>query len=94
MLEILFLVWFCKKLAAMARDKNRAGGWGSLGALLWIGGELGGAVVGAGASGAEGMGLYGYALLGAGLGALIAYVIVASLTPIPRDGDLPIARVI
>ena len=29
MLEILFLVWFCKKLASIAREKNRPGGWGA-----------------------------------------------------------------
>lgn len=93
MLEILFLVWFCKKLAATARDKNRPGSWGALGAVLWIAGEIGGAMLGA-SGGADGTGLYGYAILGAALGALIAYVIVASLTPLPRDGDLPVARVV
>ena len=93
MLEILFLVWFCKKLATIARDRNRAGGWGAVCAILWITGEVGGAIFGA-SSGAMGTGLYGYAILGALLGAVIAYIVVASVKPIPRDGDLPAARVV
>jgi hypothetical protein len=40
------------------------------------------------------MAIYGYALLGALLGAVLAYVIVATRRPIPRDGDLPVARVL
>ena len=93
MLEIIFLVWFCRKLAATARAKNRSGGWGGLGAILWIGGEISGTVLGV-KGGAQELGLYGYALAGAILGAILAYVIVASLGPIPRDGDLPAARVL
>jgi uncharacterized membrane protein YeaQ/YmgE (transglycosylase-associated protein family) len=93
MLEIIFLIWFCQRLAAKAREKNRSGGWGALGAILWVGGEISGAVIGV-KGGAQELGLYGYALLGAILGAVIAYVIVASLKPIPRDGDLPTARVL
>ena len=93
MLEILFLIWFCKKLASMARDKNRPGSWGALGAILWIGGEIGGAVLGA-SGGSDGTGLYAYAIMGAILGATAAFIIVSSLKPIPRDGDLPEARIV
>jgi len=93
MLEILFLIWFCKKLSAMAREKNRPGSWGALGAVLWISGEVGGFLL-AITGGAEEMAIYGYALLGALLGAVLAYVIVATRRPIPRDGDLPVARVL
>ena len=94
MLEIMFLVYFCKKLAAIARDKNRAGGWGALGAIGWITGEISGAIIGAKAGGVASMALYGYALLGAALGAVVAYVIVIRLVPIPLDTDLPQARVL
>jgi hypothetical protein len=95
MLEILFLIWFCKKLASMARDKNRPGGWGALGALFWIGGEITGAVIGAKSSTyAETSSIYIYAIMGALLGALAAYIIVSTLKPVPRDGDLPAARLI
>ena len=93
MLEILFLIWFCKKLAAIARDKNRSGSWGALGALGWIGGEVSGFVL-AYKAGSVGMGGYGYALLGAILGATIAYVIVQALPKIPFDKDFPTARVV
>ncbi len=93
MLEILFLIWFCKKLAGIAREKNRPGSWGALGALLWIGGEIGGAVLAS--DNARGIGdMYPYMIIGAILGAVAAYVIVSSLKPIPRDGDLPEARII
>lgn len=92
MLEILFLIWFCKRLAEMARGKERSGGWGALGAILWVGGEIGGAIIGA-KSGSDGMGLYGYALIGAVVGAIAAYVIVAALPKLPPR-DFPTARVV
>ncbi len=94
MLEIIFLVWFCKKLAAIAREKNRPGGWGAVGAIGWIGGEIGGAVLGASTSRAQGMDLYGYAIMGAVVGAVVAWVIVRSLSIVPLDTGLPQARVV
>jgi len=93
MLEIIFLVWFRRKLTSIARAKNRSGGWGALGVVLWIAGEVGGVVLGA-KSGADDAVLYGYALGSAILAAIVAYVIVASLRPMPRDGELPSARVV
>ena len=39
MLEIIFLVRFCKKLAEIARAKNRRSAWAAVGAIGWIGGE-------------------------------------------------------
>ena len=93
MIEIIILVQFCKKLAAIAREKNRKGSWGALGAIGWIGGEISGAVVGA-SGGAEAMNLYGYAILGAIIGAIIAYVIVKSLKELPLDPNFPTARVL
>jgi uncharacterized membrane protein YeaQ/YmgE (transglycosylase-associated protein family) len=93
MIEIIILVQFCKKLAAIAREKNRSGSWGAVGAIGWIGGEITGAVIGA-SGGAESMNLYGYALLGAVIGAVIAYVIVKSLSEVPLDPNFPTARVI
>lgn len=77
MLEIAFLVWFCRKLASIAKGKGRSGSWGALGALLWIGGEITGFVVGT--LGDLEAGSYLVALLFAGLGAVIAYVIVSAL---------------
>ena len=94
MLEILFLVWFCRKLAGMARDKNRSGSWGALGAILWIGGEVGGLAYGFSKPYSSQGSVYGYAILFAVVGAVVAYIIVATLKPIPRDGELPTARVV
>jgi uncharacterized membrane protein YeaQ/YmgE (transglycosylase-associated protein family) len=94
MLEILFLIWFCKKLASIARDKNRPGSWGAVGAIGWIGGEIGGAVLGASTSNAQGMDLYGYAIMGAIVGALAAWLIVRNLSEVPLDTGLPQARIV
>jgi uncharacterized membrane protein YeaQ/YmgE (transglycosylase-associated protein family) len=91
MIEIIILVQFCKKLAAIAREKNRSGSWGAVGAVGWIGGEITGAVVGA-SGGSEGMNLYGVAILGAIVGAILAYVIVKSLKELPTNPDFPSAR--
>src|SRR5262245_3503153 len=77
MLEILFLMWFVRKLSAIARSKGRSGGWGGLGAAFWIGGELLGFLVGASAD--AGAGAYLVALVFAGIGAGVAYAIVSSL---------------
>lgn len=93
MIEIIILVQFCKKLAAIAREKNRSSSWGAVGAVGWIGGEITGAVIGA-SGGAQSMNLYGFALLGAVVGALVAYLIVKSLKEIPVDPNFPTARVI
>ncbi len=93
MIEIIILVQFCKKLAAIAREKNRSGSWGAVGAVGWIGGEVAGAVIGA-SGGSEGMNLYGFAILGAIVGAIIAYVIVKSLKELPTDPNFPTARVV
>jgi hypothetical protein len=79
MLEILFLVWFVRRLAKIAREKGRGGGWGGLGAAGWFGGEITGFIVGTAAD--AGAGAYLIALLCAGLGATVAYFIVKSLRP-------------
>ncbi len=93
-LEIIFLIWFCKKLAAIARGKNRGGGWGALGALFWIGGEITGAILGVSAAPNDTGTMYGYAIGTAILGAVIAFVIVKALPEIPLDTGLPQARIV
>jgi hypothetical protein len=40
------------------------------------------------------MNLYGFAILGAIIGAIIAYVIVKSLKELPLDPNFPSARVV
>jgi hypothetical protein len=77
MLEILFLLFFCRRLANIAKAKGRSGAWGGLGAAFWIGGEIVG--VGIGLAADAGMGAYLLALVFAVVGAIIAYVIVKNL---------------
>jgi hypothetical protein len=79
MLEIIFLVWFVRRLSRIAREKGRSGGWGGLGAALWFGGEVTGLVVGTAAD--AGAGAYLIALVFAAVGATVSYVVVKSLRP-------------
>jgi uncharacterized membrane protein YeaQ/YmgE (transglycosylase-associated protein family) len=93
MLEIFFLRWYCTWLAAKARAKHRPGGWGAVGAIGWIGGEITGAVIAAKQRHIESGGIYAYALLGAAVGAVLALAIVSALSPQP-DPNFPTARVV
>jgi len=77
MLEIVFIGWLSKKLAANAEAKGHSKWWGGLAAGLWLLGEIGGFIIGA-MMGME-MAAYGLALLCAGVGAGLAFAIVASL---------------
>lgn len=77
MLELLFLVWFGKRLAAMASDKGRSGWWAALGVAFWVGGEIMGFVVGA-LLGLD-MASYAVALMFAMVGAVVAYFVVNAL---------------
>lgn len=78
MLEILILVKFTRYLASVAREKGRTSAWAALGAVLWIGGEVFGFLVGA-IAGLEDFAAYGPALVCAAIGAGVAYGIVALL---------------
>ena len=93
MIEIFVLIRFCRRLAAIAREKGRTGAWGALGANQRIGGENGGAMHGI-SSGAHDLSPYGYALVGAALGACLAYAIVRALDDVTVRGRLPNARLI
>jgi hypothetical protein len=87
MLEIIFLIWFARKLASIAKGKGRSGGWGGLGVGLWFGGEILGFIVGT-MTGAEGAGAYGFAILFAAIGAVASYAIVNSLASLmPEEGE-------
>jgi hypothetical protein len=67
-LEIAILVWLYRTLATIAAEKQLNRLWGALGPVLWIGGELGGAIVGA-LLGFQGAQVYVTGLLGGVLGA-------------------------
>ena len=79
MLEIIFIIFLTKKLASMAKAKGRSAGWAAFGPVLWIVGEITGAAVGA-MIGMDELALYGGALVGAFIGAGIAFAIVSSLS--------------
>jgi len=78
MIEILVVISFVKRLAAIAESKGRSKSWGSLGAIGWLGGEVIGAFF-AVMMGLEGPAIYGCALLAAAIGAAGAYLTVKSL---------------
>lgn len=80
MLEIILMVVLAGKLSAIAKTKGRSGGWAALGPVFWIVGEVTGAAV-AMMAGMDGLGLYGGALAGAAVGALLAFVVVNGISP-------------
>jgi hypothetical protein len=83
MLEVIFLIWFGRKLANVAASRGRSRGWAGLGVGFWIGGELMGIIHGS-LLGLE-LGVYGMALGLAAVGAVTSYMIVSSLPA----GDQP-----
>jgi hypothetical protein len=84
MLEILFLIWYTGKIGSIVSAKGRGtGGYKFLTVILWIGGELTGAVIGA-AGGATGAPVYILALIGAAVGAGIAWAIANGVSPLPN----------
>jgi hypothetical protein len=87
MLEILFLVFLTNRIGKTVETKGYKSGkykWITIG--LWFGGEIVGALIGAALTGGDesavGL-LYIIALLGAIVGAVIAFVIANSLEPQP-----------
>jgi hypothetical protein len=78
MLEIILIVSLSKKLAAQAAAKGRSKMWGGLLVAFWLIGEVLGFVVGAALE--MEFGAYGLALMGAGIGAIAAFGVVAMLS--------------
>lgn len=90
MLEIIAIVSLTGRLKAVATSKGRSGWWAALLPVLWIIGEVFGGA-GAALAGLEGFALYIGAIVGAAVGAGIAWAIVSSLSPDPlwaEDGQL------
>jgi len=91
MLEIVILFFLTRHVGEIVRSKGRAAGWFQvLTVVLWIGGELTGAVIGAvvGALSDSGMLLpYLFALFGAAVGAGLSILIARSLSA--KTYDLP-----
>ena len=91
MLEIILLIFLTRKVGEIVRSKGRKPGWFQLlTVVLWIGGELTGADIGAilGELSDTGMGLaYHFAQLGAAAGAGLSIIIARSLSA--KTYDLP-----
>ena len=94
MLEILILIGLGKRIGSIVRAKGHsAGGYQALLVVLWFVGEIGGGFMGATFAWAvtqrgndPGISLiYLFALLGAVMGAVIAFAIAKSLSPVVSD---------
>lgn len=92
MLEILLLWGLTKNIGKLVEEKGRKSGWYKfMTVILWFGGEIIGAVVGALATSSEGSGqclIYAFALVGAAIGAGTAYFIANSLSPLSPTSTL------
>lgn len=91
MLEIFLLIWAGRKLARMAREKGRSGGYAGLGVGLWFTGEILGFIIGT-ALGLE-LGAYATALVMAAAGLGLAFLIVSRLQPV-SGYDEPVPEIV
>lgn len=91
MLEFFLLRAVTKSLANTCREKNRSTAWAALFPVLWILGEISGAVYMASGHGATDAGIYGGAIGAAIVGGLIGFVVVKSLKAQPPV-DFPAAQ--
>ena len=85
MLEILLLIALTKRIGRILQAKGRKSGWFKfLTVVLWFGGEIIGGVIGtvmAEFIGVNELSVYLMALLGAAVGAGIAFLIAKSVPP-------------
>jgi len=88
MLEIWAIWALTKKIGSMLEEKGRKSGWYKvLTVILWFGGEIVGAIIGAVITGGDEDAaclLYAFALGGAAAGAGIAYAIASSVPAVYR----------
>jgi hypothetical protein len=85
MLEIIALIFISRHIAEIAADKGYSYGlYRFLTFLFWIGFEFFGAIAGVILFGDEDAGIYLFALVSAGLGYLILYLVVSNL---PDQGE-------
>ncbi len=91
MLEILFLFFFARKIGEIVRLKGyEALGYQVMAIVLWFGGEFAGACLGFALFGFDESAqciAYIVALIGAAIGAGVAYLVVNNLEP--KIPDLP-----
>ena len=96
MVEIFLLYFLCKRIGAIVRAKGRkAIGYQFMTVALWFGCEFAGLFGGAIISGEVTALAYVIGLSGAAIGALSAFLIARSLSPIGQDstGGFPVAAI-
>ena len=93
MLEIILLIFLTRKVGEIVEEKGRRSGWYKvLTVVLWIGGEVIGAIIGLVVAEATGSGqpvMYLCALVGAAIGAALAFIIAKSLSPVAAYNTPP-----
>jgi hypothetical protein len=91
MIEFFVVRAIFRYIGDLAEDRNRTRAWGWLAVVLWLVGEVSGAIVAVfGVASTDGAAYLG-ALAGAAVGAGIAFAIVAALPTLPPPG-FPTAR--
>ena len=83
MLEILAVIGISRKIAQVAQEKGRNSAWGILGAVGWFAGEVFGFLIGVMMTESI-FGAYGFAIVGAIGGAVVAWLIVNNLPLAPH----------
>ena len=85
MLEIFALSWLTKRIGTIVEEKgHKSGRYKAMAVALWFGGEISGAILGLlflSVLESEWL-IYVFALVGAGIGAGIAFLIASNLSPI------------
>jgi len=80
MLEVFAIIFLSKKFGGIADDKGHSRGlFIALTIIFWVGGEIAGMLLGLIVFEEEGLIMYAFAILGAGLGALTVFLIASSL---------------
>jgi zinc transporter ZupT len=93
MIEILLLIALTRRVGHILKDKGRKSGWYKLlTVVLWFGGEIVGAIIGVVIAQVTGAGqalVYLVALIGAGAGAAVAFMLAKSVPPAATYGQPP-----
>jgi hypothetical protein len=94
MLEIILIIFLAKMIGNIATEKGRnAAGYIVLFVLMWVGGEIVGAIIGVIISRGElSVGGYLFAILGAAVGAATAFMITSCMPSVEEDEYVPRRR--
>jgi len=96
MLEIIALWTLAKRVGQIVEEKGRKSGWYKvLTVVLWFGGEFMGAIIGSlivGIDESTQCLVYIFALIGAAIGAGIAYWIAKNVSPVASESQAPLLQ--